>query len=111
MTTAITFSRQNDAGSRASNTQYWENLFLVVVLISEFQGDVTQDDSQRWFLVQHGVAVLEQCCNPSKQCRNNIATLCCAKNRRYESSRVTSPLNSKLSIIAEKQQLVPCVGE
>ena len=26
MTTAITFSRQNDAGSRVSNTQYWENL-------------------------------------------------------------------------------------
>ena len=35
MTTAIMFSRQNDAGSRASNTQYWENLVLVVVLVSE----------------------------------------------------------------------------
>ena len=35
MTTAITFSRQNDAGSRVINTQYWENLVLVVVLISE----------------------------------------------------------------------------
>ena len=26
--------------------------------------------------------MLEQCCNCSKQCRNNVATLCCAKNRR-----------------------------
>ena len=36
--------------------------------------------------------MLEQCCNYSKQCHNNVATLCCAKNRRCESSRVTSPL-------------------
>ena len=35
------FSRQNDAGSRASNTQYWENLVLVDmvdVLVSECKG-------------------------------------------------------------------------
>ena len=32
---AITFPRQNDAGSRVSNTQYWENLVLVVGLVSE----------------------------------------------------------------------------
>ena len=37
--------------------------------------------------------MLEQCCNHSKQCRNNVATLCCAKNRRCELSRVTSPLH------------------
>ena len=55
------------------------------------KGDVTRDDSQRRFLAQHRVATLEQCCNHSKQCRNNVATLCCAKNRRCESSRVTSP--------------------
>ena len=35
--------------------------------------------------------MLEQCCNHSKQCRNNVATLCCAKNRRCESSRLVSP--------------------
>ena len=35
MTTATTFTRQNDIGSRMSNTQYWENLVLVVVLVSE----------------------------------------------------------------------------
>ena len=35
MTTAITFSRQNDAGLRACTTYYWENLVLVVVLVIE----------------------------------------------------------------------------
>ena len=50
-----------------------------------------RDDSRRRFLVQHSVAMLEQCCNHWKQCHNNVATLYCAKNRRYESSRVTSP--------------------
>ena len=38
--------------------------------------------------------MLEQCCNHSKQSRNDIATLCYAKNRRYESSRVTSPISN-----------------
>ena len=33
ITTAITFSRQNDAGSRLSNTSYWKNLVLVVDLV------------------------------------------------------------------------------
>ena len=40
--------------------------------------------SQRRFLAHHNVAMVEQCCNPSKQCRNNVATLCCAKNRRFD---------------------------
>ena len=53
--------------------------------------DVTGNDSQRRFLAQKNVAILEQRCNYSKQCRNNDATLCCAKNHRCESSRVTSP--------------------
>ena len=35
MTSAISFSRQNDAGSRVSNTQYWE---FVLVLVSESKG-------------------------------------------------------------------------
>ena len=49
-----------------------------------------EDDLQRRFLGQHSVAMLVQCCNDSKH-RNNVATLCCAKNRRCESSRLTSP--------------------
>ena len=36
--------------------------------------------------------MLERCCNYLKQCRDNVAKLCCAKNRRCESSCVTSPL-------------------
>ena len=36
MTTAVMFSRQNDAGSHARTTWYWENLVLVVV--SESKG-------------------------------------------------------------------------
>ena len=48
---------------------------------------------QRRFLAQRSVAMLEQCCNQSKQCRNNLATLqCCVKNRRCDFSFVTSPL-------------------
>ena len=35
---------------------------------------VTRDDSQRRFLVQHSIAMLEQCCNNSKQCRYNVET-------------------------------------
>ena len=54
----------------------------------------TRDDSQRRFLTQRILAMLEQCCNYSKQCRNNVVTPCCAKNRRCESSRVTSPLRT-----------------
>ena len=53
---------------------------------------MTRDDSQRRVLAQHSLAMLEQCCNNSKQRRNNVATFCCAKNRRCESSCVTSPL-------------------
>ena len=47
--------------------------------------------SQRRFLTQHIVSMLEQCWKHLKQCRNNVVTLCYAKNRRCESSRVGSP--------------------
>ena len=46
---------------------------------SRLKGDVTRDYSQRRFLAQHSVAMLEQCCNYSTQCRNNFATLCALK--------------------------------
>ena len=55
------------------------------------KADVTRDDSQRRFLALHSIAMLEQRCKHSKQCRNNASTLRCAKNRRCESSRVTLP--------------------
>ena len=38
MTTATTFFRQNDAGSHAYTTLYWENVVLVVVLVLECKG-------------------------------------------------------------------------
>ena len=59
--------------------------------IWELKGDVTRNDSQRRFIAQHSVAMFEQCGNHLKQGRNNVATLCCTKNRRSESSRETSP--------------------
>ena len=52
------------------------------------QANVTRGDSQRRFSAQHSVAMLEQCCDYSKQRRNNVATLCCAKNRYCKSSCV-----------------------
>ena len=53
--------------------------------------DITWDDSQRRFLAQHSVAALLRHCFECLQHRASVATLRCAKNRRYESSRVTSP--------------------
>ena len=49
------------------------------------KGDVTRDDSQRRFSAQHSIAMLENCCNYSKQYGDNVETLCCAKNRLCES--------------------------
>ena len=54
------------------------------------KGDVTRDDSQRRFLAQHSVATLLRHCFEWLQHWSSIATLYCAKNRRCESSRVTS---------------------
>ena len=54
-------------------------------IVGDFRGDVTGDDSQRRFLAQHSIIALLRHCS-------NIATLCCAKNRRCQSPRVTLPL-------------------
>ena len=44
---------------------------------------LTWDDSQRRFFAQHSIAMFKQCCNQSKPCRNNVATLqYCPKNCR-----------------------------
>ena len=61
------------------------------------EGDVTRHNSQRRFLAQHSVAMLEQCYNYSKQCGNNVAKMCCAKNCCCELSRVTSSLEGNQS--------------
>ena len=58
-----------------------------------FYGDVARDNYLQWrFLVQHSIAMLEQCCGHSKQCHNNVATLFWAKNCHCESSHVTLPI-------------------
>ena len=48
-------------------------------------------DSQRRFLAQHSVASLLRHCFEWLQHCSDITTLCCAINRRRESSRATSP--------------------
>ena len=70
------------------------------------KGDVTRDNSQPRFLAQHSFAMLEQYCSYSKQCCNNVATLCCAKNRRCESSRVTSPYSQGRSSERTPQETI-----
>ena len=45
------------------------------VFYGERNGDVTRDDSQRQFLAQHSVAMLEQCCNYSKNVGERCAAL------------------------------------
>ena len=67
---------------------WWNTDYFLLELI---KGDVTQDDSQRRFLAQHSVATLLPHCFEWFQHCSNITTLCCAKNRRCESSRVTLP--------------------
>ena len=49
------------------------------------------DTKKRRLLPQHSVATLLRHCFQWLQHCSNIAALCCAKNRRCESSRVTSP--------------------
>ena len=51
--TATKSSRQNDSGSRVSTTHYWENLVLVVVLVSQskaFYRQVTCKSLLPWHL-------------------------------------------------------------
>ena len=62
-----------------------------LVLVLKSKGDVTREDSQQRFLAQHRVVALLQHCFEWWQHCSNIARLCFAKNRRCESSRVTSP--------------------
>ena len=57
------------------------------------------------FLAQHSVAMLKQCCHYWKQCRNDVARLCCATNRRCESSRVTLSLVRQLT--HQKNEIQP----
>ena len=79
--------------------------FHILVSKMDFKKNnaVTRDDPQGQFLAQHSIAMLEQCCNHLKQCRNNVVMLCCTKNRQWESFRVTSP---KCRLAARLQYLL-----
>ena len=72
----------------------------------ELKDDVTRDDSQQRFLAQHSITALLWHCFEWLQHCSNIATLCCAENRRGKSSRVTSPLSNDDDIENVKKQLV-----
>ena len=76
-----------------------ETYYRALTLYYVFKGDVTGDDSQRRFLAQHSVRMLEQCCNHEKQCRSNAATLHCAKNCGGELSPVTGDTSGSLLCI------------
>ena len=52
---------------------------------------------------------MEQCCNNSKQHRNNVATLYWAKHRRCELTRVTSPLSSLKRPLRTIETLQSCL--
>ena len=54
------------------------------------KGDVTRNDSQWRFSTPHSIAILLRHCFEWFQHCSNIATLCCTKNCRCKSSRVTS---------------------
>ena len=72
----------------------------------ELKDDVTRDDSQQRFLAQHSITELLWHCFEWLQHCSNIATLCCAENRRCKSSRVTSPLSNDDNNENVKKQLV-----
>ena len=64
-----------------------------------------QDDSQRRFLVQHRITttLLRHCFEWLQHC-SNIATMCCAWNRRFESSRVKIGNNATVTRTWKKKQ-------
>ena len=86
MTTATAFSRQNDAGSRVNNTQYWENLVLVVVLVLESKALKcwTKLVSMGAYRFTHDTSIFPKTTRP--RCQSNLA-----------SSDLTSP--TKLVVI------------
>ena len=89
-------------GQLSRKKRQWPKIDPILVTFGQMKfcrshhsyGDVTRNDSQRRFLAQHSITtLLRHYFEWLKHC-SNIATLCCAKNHRCESSRVTSPLLS-----------------
>ena len=80
------FEKNNNNRKPSKLIPHWDPLVS--------QGNITQDDLQRRFLAQHSVITLLRHCFERLQHCSNVWTLCCTKNRRYESSRLTSPFKS-----------------
>ena len=78
-------SWQSCANKQRENSS-WEGV------VTETWADVSRDNSQRRFLAQYIVTTLFWYCFEWLQHCFNIATMCCAKNRCCESSRLTSSL-------------------
>ena len=58
-------------------------ILLEIILITRFFKSYIKrrEFSLRRIFAQHSIAMSKQCCNHFKPCRNNVAMLCCAKNR------------------------------
>ena len=78
-------SWQSCANKQRENSS-WEGV------VTETWADVSRDNSQRRFLAQYIVTTMFWYCFEWLQHCFNIATMCCAENRRCESSRLTSSL-------------------
>ena len=84
------FNKQNNNFAHASH--FFVHVFPVFCttttwkcLISRFKVMLARDDSQRPFSAQHSLAMLEQCCKHSKQCRNNAVVLFCTEKKKIKS--------------------------
>ena len=64
---------------------------------------------QIWFLAQHSVAMFDKCCNYSKQSRNNVATLHCAKNCHCKLSFVQCSITLTLRFAREWEKMTSTI--
>ena len=69
---------------------FYLGTFIQCTVSKRFEGEVTIRKVTFLISAAQRCSAGTWCCNHSKQRLNNVATLCCAKNRRCESSRVTS---------------------
>ena len=83
--------RQNKV-NRNTNISSIKRVTRKLKEVSRFKGDVTRNDSERRFLAQHSITILLRIVLNGYNKIAKIATLCCAKNRCCESSRITSPV-------------------
>ena len=85
--------------TKSKNIWQWVSLKILqgmTLFLNCPYGDVRREDSQGRFLAQHSIAMLNNVVTIRNDvATDNVGTLCCAKNRCCEPSRVTSPLSNK----------------